>query len=278
MAIKCKTIKGREICPRPNLFSAGYLGRQPFVEGFSSEAQAVFDLMDTDPPTALKIIMATAIDEMVTDGNFAELGQLLVVLDTSANSLIDWMGNQNAIAVNSPVFDAFDFWEFDGATNYVDTQMANNANPAMSQNSIDAGAFVVSHDTPSGTEMIFGRTTGGEHQIFSNGAVIGYAANTTGNTTDATEGSFASNSLYSVRRVESANHLLFKNGVQVDTGARASVALLALDNFWGARNAGAAANFWGGKMALYYAGSGVINNLNLFNTLNTMITDIAALG
>ncbi len=31
MAVKCKTIKGREVCPKPNLFQSGFLGRQPFI-------------------------------------------------------------------------------------------------------------------------------------------------------------------------------------------------------------------------------------------------------
>jgi len=252
-----------------------------WTTGFSAEAQAVFDLMDTDPPKDLKRVMAIGIDEMVADGNFAELGQLLVVLDTSANSLIDWIGNQNALAVNSPIFDAFDFWEFNGTTQYINTQLTPSVNTRATQNSADYGVFVVSHDTPSGTEVIMGERTNASRNVTvaSTGAAITTQVHQQVGLSDATEASFASNSLYSGRREDSANVELFKNGVQVDSGAIVSTIQGVRPIYFGARNAvGTADLFFGGKLACYYAGSSIINNLNLFNTLNTMITAIAELG
>lgn len=32
MAVKCKIIKGKEVCPKPDLFMSGYLGKGPFQE------------------------------------------------------------------------------------------------------------------------------------------------------------------------------------------------------------------------------------------------------
>ncbi len=284
MAKRCRTIlTGAEVCSIPEQFAESYLG-QGIYSPWSTKSQEVFDLMDTDPfPTELKTIMATAIDAMVADGNFAELGQLLVVLDTQANSLTDWMGNQNALAVASPTFDAFDHWEFNQATQYINTQFSATANPKATLNSTNVGVWVVSHDGPSSIEFLFGSLGSGGNDVldlFSNTPTdLRCQVNNTNPLTETAESSFASNSLYTARRIASDNIQMVKNGVITENEAQPSEALGTDNIYWGSRNNdGTADFFFGGKVFLYYAGSGNINTLNLFNVFNTMITDIAALG
>ncbi len=282
---KCRPIlTGKTVCATPELFAEGNLGRGPFQEGFSETVQGVFNLMDTDPsPIELKNIMATAIDALVDSGDWDEIEQLMAVLDTSANSLIDWIGTQNFLAVASPTFDPYDFWEFNGTTQYLNSQLSPSTNSKALQDSAEYGAFNVSHDGPSGNEFLIGENTAGTRRttIFSDavGGDLNCHVHQATNLTDASESSFAANSMYAARRPDSANVELWKNGVQVDTQAIGSTVKGTNSIYIGARdNAGVADLFYGGKVALYYTGSGSINTLNIYNVLSTMITDIAALG
>ncbi len=255
-----------------------------WIGGFSPTAQRVFNLMPTDPsPIELKIIMATAIDSLVESGDWDELEQLVAVLDTSGNSLIDWIGTQNFLAVASPTFDAYDFWEFNGTTQYLNSQLSPSTNSKALQNSAEYGAFVVSHDGPAGNEFLIGENTVATRRttIFSDavGGDLNCQVHQATNLTSAIESSFALNSLYVGRRPDSANAELWKNGIRVATTAIASTAKGTNSIYVGARNnAGVADLFFGGKVALYYTGSGSINTLNIYNVLSTMVTDIAALG
>lgn len=246
-------------------------------KGFSSEANGVFLLMDTELPSSHKVILNTAINEMVADGNFAELEQLIVVLDTSANSLVDFIGTQNFLAVASPTFLANRHWELNGTTQYLNSQRSPAQNVKATQDSAEYGAWVVNHVIDGSTENLLGeRTTAARTtEIISQATQIAARAHAGSNTIDTVENTFASNSLYVARRPDSANQALFKNGVQVVSSAIASTVKGTGSIFVGARNP--ADRFFGGKIAAYYTGSGAINTLSLYNTLNTMITAITAL-
>lgn len=63
---------------------------------YSADATAVFNRMNTQPPDALKTIMATFIDACVADGNWALLSMFQGrFMDTFENARLDWKGNFN---------------------------------------------------------------------------------------------------------------------------------------------------------------------------------------
>ncbi len=254
--------------------------REWWETGFSATAQGVFDLMPTDPLPALKTIMATAIDALVDTGDFADLNQIIVLLDTEANSLIDWTGTQNALAVNSPTFDAFDFWTFNGTTQYINLQLAPSAYVQATQDDIDTGVWVVESVNPGATGMILGVTDGTEKTNYFQSAGVDLRANLNSNATgiDATESFFASNSLYSIIRTVSTDFEMWKNGVKFADETPDSTGLPTIVKYFGARNNGGTANLhFDGNLSLFYVKKSR-GNLAFYNIINTMVTDIQALG
>ncbi len=248
------------------------------TSGFSTETRIVLGLMNTDLPNALKYIIDEAIRKLVRNGDWVKLGQLLVVLDTSANSLIDWMGNQNGLAVASPVFTPFTSWGWNGTTQYINCQLIASSVPNTSLDNNEIGAWVVSK-SGTGTQTLIGTRVNSSRETILRDAsgTIGGKTNSATFTTAAE--AIAGGNLYSNFRIDSVNQHLWKNGVELAQSAVASNLEPAQPYFWGSRNnAGTASLFYNGESSLFYVGSGTIDTLFVYNTFNTMITAIAALG
>jgi len=245
--------------------------------GFSEEALLVFALMSTELSAPLKKIINRFINSQVASGNWALLGQLFVVLDTQANSLTDWLGNQNGLAVNSPVFDAFDSWTFDGSTNYINCQLVLASIPNTALNDAEVGAWVVSHNA-GGTQALVGSRVSSTRESNIRHSTNTLAKMNSGSVNTIIEAAMDSGTLYSVYRVDAVNQVIVKDGVGASL-AISSNAESSQPYAWGARKTtGATDQFLNAKSALFYAGSGNIDTLNLFNNINIMITSIAALG
>lgn len=254
MAIKCKIVKGREICPKPNLFMAGYLGRQPFVEGFSPEALAVFALMDSDPPLALKNIMATFIDSQVASGNWAIITQFILYgMDTAANSVINWLSSSfDAVNVGSPHtiwsgtgHSGFAGFSPDGATLYVNAGISAND---IGLDDFRTGVWLFTNDD-SGANILVGAREAATTDTFLQQNPAGNTNIIRVNTNQGTltfaepDGDLDEHSLHEVVRPDSANMALWKNGVQLATQATVSNVVSTLNLYDGAfNNNGTASN------------------------------------
>lgn len=120
---------------------------------YGAEACAVFALMDTDPPTYLKEALATFIQAEVLNGNFALYEQFTFwAMDTLANSVKDWIGAQDVLAVNSPTHtpiteshSGFAGFDFNGVDQYIDSQW--QVNTFSDKNNSGARAYVFSNVT-----------------------------------------------------------------------------------------------------------------------------------
>ncbi len=247
MAVKCKIVRGKEVCPKPDLFMSKYLDKGIFHD-FSIEALEVFDLMDTDPPTELKETMATFIDSQVASGNWALMLPyqfILYGMDTAANSVINWMNaNFNAVNAGSPHVQwsvghsGFAGFSPDGATLYVNAGIAPDA---LGQDDVRVGVWLFTNDD-AGAAALFGARDGVAAtdlfiQQLGGGNKYDCAANSS-NRVDfvITPGVLLDHSFYEVTRPDSANQALFENGVQLATDTDASTGLGSVNIYDGGFN------------------------------------------
>lgn len=223
---------------------------------FSAEAGAVFATMVTDPDPTLKTHMATLIDAEVANGNWPLYEQILFFgMDTEPNSLSDWLGLQDALAVNSPVHtpysgsahSGFAGYLFNGTTNYVNTQKAPNS---MAQNDVAVGSWMFENLATTTTGMIFGGGSIFYLQQFPGGAQFIYRVNTSVSESVTTESFFANHSLYGFARTASNAEQFYKNGAVAGSHTNTSSAPSAATIVVGANTTGA---FLSHRNCLYIA-------------------------
>ncbi len=281
MAKRCRTIStGVEVCSTPDLFTEGNLGKGPFQGGFSDEAQAVFDLMDTELPGAYKTILNTGINDLVDGGHWDDLEQFAMPLDTAANSLIDWKEVQDLLAVKSPTFTPAIGWVLNGTTQYLNSQRSPDEWVLPSQNNVDVGVWCVLHDVPSGVEMLFGSLVSSlRFRAWTDGTNKNWQANATTVDIAEVDDTFETNSLNSGIRTGVNATAFNENGIELANSATVSNAPSSDSMFIGAQSAaGVPALFFGGTVGLYYVKNADLSNLDFYNIINTMVTDIQALA
>ena len=249
--------------------------------GYSTTAQGVFDLMDTDPSIAVKDLTAAFIDSQASaeggSGNW-ELGDqfLCFRMGSEPNGLVDWFGNQNALAVGSPMFNAFDGFILTG-TEYINSQRALLAGlPTL--NNVVTGIWNVGVN-PTGMGVAARTANNTKHQMNSTGTGINVALNNASSSSYA-ENDFATNSLYLLHRDQNTIFKMFKNGVSQGNLSFVSVSAAAISEYIGARNlSGVADTFFTGTLGCFWRGKAVgFDHSNFYSNLNTMMTGLAALG
>lgn len=241
-------------------------------DNFSSTAEVVFRLMDTPLPLIVKTIMAPAIDLLVASGDWDNINQLLVLLDTLNNSLTDWKGNQNALVVASPVFTAYTEIRFNGLTNYVNTQKTNNGRFN------NYGGLFTRTGSSGGSPAPFGARSGGPNWKLAQSASALRTFNHDGSGMSFVS-SIVANTYFSIVRSSDTARDLRKNGVSQVSDAQVTSGTTTHNTFIGCiNNAGTAANFWAGGMRLYIDGNKDLDDLFVYNTIKTMLADILALA
>ncbi len=219
-----------------------------WLTGFSADAQAVFDLMDSDPPAALKTIMATFIDSQVAIGNWAVMIQFVLYgMDTAGNSVINWKSTSfNALNVGSPhtvwsgpAHSGFAGFSPDGATLYVNSGIAPDD---IGQDDVRFGVWMFTNDDGAGNNVLMGtrdvstddaiifRQFPGTRLIIQVNCGLGnqlfYNA----------EDVFADNTFHEIVRPDSSNQAYWRAGVQRGTGADASQGRSSHNIYDGANN------------------------------------------
>lgn len=242
---KCRTIKGKEICPQRGLFQQGYLGRGPFQEGFSDTSLIVFARFPTDPPNNLKTLLDIFINSQALaeggSGNFELTKEIQFHrMDTEANSKIGWMGLRNAVSINAPPWTQATGFSNDGLTKVMETNVR--------QTDLDSGnngfGFVcgANRQIAGGRKTMIGCQTGLAIMRVdqdNTGNQIRYNAQTNSNRSAALDGGlFVSGKHYmSVNPiVDVVSGDLWVNGILVNTGVivtratGASTFILGADN------------------------------------------------
>jgi len=243
--------------------------------GFSQDARTVFDLMDTEPPSSLKVIMATGIDALVANGDWDNMNSLLIVLDTLNNSLINWKGGTNAVAINSPVFTAFEAITFDGATNHIDTQISSGI---VDDNY--SGVYINQTSQTGNNRALFGaRASTRFYFIRAVSGIIQSRNHLAGIITMQGSNAWLSDGYYSHTRRSLTDHEAFINGISVGTDTTLKTNQTNTFIFIGAySNVGSPTEFWAGGISGYIRGNSSVDDLFVHTTLKTMIDDIRLLA
>ncbi len=211
---------------------------------FSATAQAVFDLMNTDPPLALKTIMAAFIDSQVASGNWDFLDCFQFYgMDTEANALIDWIGTSDGINVNGTTFVANNFFSPDGVTKFINSgfqPLTDGTN--FVQDSGLMGAYLVAHRS-DGSLATGLQAAGGVRrtQIRETAGDIVWSIND--GTNNPSGDIYIDESFYLARRTGVANSELFRNGVSISTNVTVSISIHDFAIYVGAQNNGGSTTF-----------------------------------
>lgn len=259
-------------------------------KGFSLEAQTVFALMDSDPTPELKVLMAAFIDSQVVSGNWPKLtpptapGLMdcfqFYAMDTAANAVINWIGlaSTDALLVNSPVFDPFDGITGNGSTSRILTNYTPSVDGVLYlQDDAIMGVWCVDNLNGVTGKYLFGSNAANDvWMVQLDNPLVQHRVNSATNTTTVSN-LFLDNTLYSVKRVDSANQIGIE-GTSETSGAVASTGLPTADLFVLSRSPTAAAHI-NAKVACFYAGAGIgFDVTNFESNLSTFITATAALG
>jgi hypothetical protein len=253
--------------------------------GYSETAEAVFALMDSDPPVWLKNKMNTYINGLVSDGNWTLLKQLLFyAMDTEANSLVDWLGFVNAVNVNStphtPVTEAhvgFAGYTTNGTTNYLNRVLKPSD---MVQNNIFVSSYLFETLSAANSVHLFSsRVLNGLNMFIRQNTTPnkGYCVNSSSvNTRDYSASLFQNNKLYTLSREVSTDMRVLENGVEQDTINQVSTTPSAQPIWDSVLNAnGTPSSFFSGKICMVASGKGIgFNHLAFYNRTLAFLQDL----
>jgi hypothetical protein len=227
-----------------------------------------------------QIVVNTLIAGLKTDGIWTKLDRLwLFAAENEESALTDLVGLTLATAVDSPTFTADDGYNGNGSSSYVDTTY----NPATQgtnyvQNSASAGIWVIAAPAQSATAVAMGLQVGTDYAA---DLTLRYVDDNTyariNTAVDSLDEPTLGAGLYMIDRSGSNNSDLYKDGVSVDSGVAASVAVVSGNFFIGARNTGGSP----GNYATDVISSGVFGGAlsstehgNLYTHLQTYMTAV----
>ncbi len=125
------------------------------VSAFVAEYQTVYDSWIIKPTDAVAAVQNTMVENWISDGIWAKKDILYVFAahtNDNGEASTNWInpGTNNAIIINAPVFVAFEGFNGDGATKYINTNY--NPNTEGVNYTLDDGGF-----------SIYSRTARGQH-------------------------------------------------------------------------------------------------------------------
>jgi hypothetical protein len=252
--------------------------------GYSETAEALFALMDSDPPVWLKTKMNTYINFLVADGNWILLKQLLFyAMDTETNSLIDWLGFVNAVNVNStphtPVTEAhagFAGYTTNGISNYLNRVLKPSD---MDQNNVFVCCYLFETLSALSSRYLFSSRVENNKNLFlrQNAVDKGYCVNSTSlNVRNYSGTLFENNILYTLARENSTDMRVLENGVEKDTINQIATTLSTQaiwDNVFNSN--GTPSGFFAGKICLVASGKSIgFDHLAFYNRTLTFLQDL----
>lgn len=247
---------------------------------YDPDAQILFDRMVIEPTNARKLIINALIVGLKNDGNWNELDVLVILAAADSQaSLLDFKNLQDGALVNAPAFEADRGVTGNGSTSYINAQF-NLTTDAVQYTRNNASAGIYTRTNVGGNNLIgMGLTNATIEGLLiaprnaSSVATMGVNTNTF-----KTYGNADSRGLYSIRRTTNNAQEAFKNGLSKGAQADASIALVN-DNVYVLcfnRIDTGAGGFSIRQKAMYFLGSGDINQLTFYNRIQTYMTAIGA--
>lgn len=249
---------------------------------FSSEARTFFASLTSIPSLRQRILYDKYLFRpLVSAGYYTELDRLWVFAsEIQANGLVSLVNpTSTAITeVNSPTWTQFQGFDFNGTTQYLNTNVAVNALTKFTQNSASNFLYVRENTTTTGAD--FGGYSGGgtnNTSIFLRdatntcyAAINDGGAGSNGTVTDSRGG-------FMFQRTASNAKQSYKNGVSFFSDTEASTTITTANNFIGARsNSGVAIDFCNRQISIVAIGSGSINALTFYNIIQGYMTQLGS--
>lgn len=142
-----------------------------FGPSYNPAASAIIAAMSPAPSVAREELINALVTSLITASVWDKLGVLYVFAAHAAQpALLNWKNPTGtaAVATNSPTFTADRGYTGDGVSAFIDTQIAWNAVPGVSQDNVHIGAYAVFNSaagtalgTTSAATIRMGRTAGG---------------------------------------------------------------------------------------------------------------------
>ena len=210
--------------------------------GYSAEAQAVFDLMATEPNSTYKDAFATFIDGQVALSQWTNVKEFwLWAGDTEANSLKGWKGLKDSDFVGTPTWSTTGV-TLNGTSQYISSNLVPNTDVSGFDAKLSVGAFIKQNFSTTNDQSLFGSVPSGGaghmalNQNPSNAAIRLFA--NTNSLFDVSEGAnddkyFDSETEYTcVQDAGTAKY--YKDGLLINSAARTNSGLSTVEILFGA--------------------------------------------
>jgi hypothetical protein len=247
------------------------------VVPYEQESKTLFRNMNVPPEGARKKVIDTFIKGLKADGIWALLDTLWVTAAHSQQaSRLNWKtpGTFTLTEVNSPAWVTDRGYTSNGSTSYLDTNFAPGTHAAQyTLNNASAGVYLRTDLNESTVDM--GDSTSGNRLLIDSrftGSYFG-GVNDISNLSVAVSDSLG---MFSAVRTSSSARSLWVRGISVASDAQASSAVPVDNIYILCRNNGGAATFSNRQNALSFLGSGSINQLTLYNRMQTYMTSLGA--
>lgn len=246
---------------------------------FTDQALSYFSFCTTQPSFLQKVIYDKYLFRpLISAGIFTLLDRLWVpACEIEQNGTISLV-NPSATAitlVNTPTWTQYQGWDFDGATQYANTNWAPSTGVNYTLNS--ASIFAYLRENTQSSVDIGASNAGSTNNVsiwarFTDNRFY-EACNDTGSA------SFVSNTnssgLVSLQRTASNNTNIIRNGVTLSSETDASTGRATVSVYAGALNSnGAAAAFSNRQSSVFGVGSSGFSHLTLYNIIQAYMTQL----
>jgi hypothetical protein len=240
----------------------GIKGKRP-IEGWSSEAQAVFNEMTTDPSLEQKGRIDDYIKYLKDGGVWSKLDVMYLFAghtNTGGEALINIKnpGTFNATLVNSPSFSAYQGFTGDGSTSYINTNWSPGGDGVnFTQNSASIGYHCNTALTGSSSTNIYGAYSGGNYircwpRYTTDVRFV--RINYTGNNLEAA-GQTDTTGLFADVVTSSTTQVSYRNASSIDTGSDTTTGVPDSDMYVLAGNISGAGGWTPAQVGLFFAGA-----------------------
>jgi hypothetical protein len=246
------------------------------------ETLAVLAQFTVQPSNFYIRAMNTLILQLIADGNWNELDKFCVfATEQQQHARICWRYPTSTplTEVNSPTWTANQGYTGNGTTSYLNTNYNHSTNSIKAtRNSGSLGAYVTTNVTETSVDFGYSSTAPNNESLIAsrysgfNSAFISYNDSTH---TETALGVSDSRGLTSGRRMSSTVQEIWKNGVFGATANLASTVNSNLNFFvLASNNNGVSGDFSTRRIAMYFVGSGNIDQLKIYNAFQTFATTI----
>lgn len=247
--------------------------------GIDPDAQAYFNSVSTPLSANRKLLINTLVTTLKNDGNWNKLDRLFIFANEAQDQGLVSLVNPTstaATAVNSPTFTADQGFTGNGTTSYVNL----NYNPAinnivLSQNSASIGLYSRTNSAIAAYDI--GNSTSSSSRFFSIASRWSDGNNYSGafQNTETTTALANSTGLFAQIRTASNAVSTSRNGVQINSGSNVSTSPTSVNVLCCCiSSSGTPTYFSTRNISVAFIGSGEINILTFYNSIQTYMTSL----